>query len=434
MLPPERVGRDHVRTILQRAFSAVAPQAVMRDRIRYEARTLHVADVTLDLDTFATVRLVAVGKAAAGLAVQAEPWGPFADAVAVTPPDIRDLPGFDLFHGDHPVPTDRSVKAGERVLRAAEATGPDDLLIALISGGASAMVEVPAVPLEDLKRTTDLLLKSGAPIHEMNAVRKHLSHLKGGHLARAARGRVLVLYVSDVPGDDPAIVASGPFAPDASTFRDAHEVLAARGVLEALPSTVRQRIESGVKDGHMETPKPGDPVFDRVEHVLLASNMTAIDAAASCAAELGYRVEIVPGFLTGEARTAGHALAERARAAAPGTCIIAGGETTVRVIGAGRGGRNQESALAAVDVVSGTRVVFASVGTDGIDGPTDAAGAIVDGLTRARADAEGLDGHAHLAENDAYPYFEALDDLVKTGPTGTNVMDIAIAIHMGDAE
>jgi glycerate-2-kinase len=297
------------------------------------------------------------------------------------------------------------------------------------------MMEVPLVPLPDLVRATALLLRSGAPIQEVNAVRRHLSAIKGGGLARECLGEVLVLAISDVPPRDLADLGSGPASADPTTHAEAQAILARRGLLEAVPPSVRARLEEGAAHHVPETVKPGDPALERVRVVVLADNDTALRAAATQAARLGYRTRILGGFLQGEARERGRELADLARGLAADRdgpwALVAGGETVVRVEGAGKGGRNQEVALAAVDGLSAQDAVLATFGTDGVDGPTDAAGAIVDGRTRARAEALGLDAGTHLLENDAYAYFDALEDLVRTGPTGTNVRDVAVLLVRG---
>jgi glycerate-2-kinase len=434
-------ARDDARTILTRMLLAVNPQTLLRRRVRFDA-----ASATLTLPDGRPVplprgrtRLLAMGKAAGGLAAHAQPWGPFVEAVVVAPYDAG-IPEFECLVGDHPEPTERGVAAGERALELAAATGPDEVLLLLLSGGASALAEAPAVPLDDLRRVTQLLLRSGADVAELNIVRRHLSRLKGGGLLRATRGRIVVLAISDVEGDDPAALGSGPAAADATTYADALRVLREHDLLDVAPRSVVAHLRAGDDQKEPETVKPGDAALARVTACVLAGNEDALREGARVAGELGYHAIVRPESLRGEARACGRRLAEEARAIAAGdarypslpsgrpVALFAGGETTVRVTGSGRGGRNQEVALAAVDGLSALDAVLACVGTDGVDGPTDAAGAIVDGTTRARADALGLDAAAHLQENDAYAYFDALHDLVRTGPTGTNVRDVAVVL------
>lgn len=418
-------AREHARTILQAALGAVSPQVAMR-QVRREDDALVLPDGSR-VSLARTVRVVALGKAAGMMAAHAQPWGPLAEVVVSAPYRV-DIPGFEAYVGGHPIPDEESLRAGERALELAAATREGDLLVVLLSGGASAMAEAPLVPLADLRRANELLLASGANIEETNTVRRHLSRLKNGGLARACRGQILTLAISDV--DDAATLASGPTIADATTPADARAALERRGLWDVVPASVRERLTGRDPGGsHPDVTRtlPGRHPDPTRVHVL-ADSATAVRAAARAARGLGYEVQALPSFLRGEARDRGRELGAMARAGRGPRAVVAGGETTVHVVGHGRGGRNQELALAAVDALSGTDSLLAAFGTDGIDGPTDAAGAIVDGMTRARADALGLDAHAHLAENDAYRYFEALDDLIRTGPTGTNVRDIAVLL------
>lgn len=432
MRPWRETGREHARSILTRMLLSVNPQGVIRNHVSFErGRLLVDGALAADLASAQRVRVAAVGKAAGGMAAHAQPWGPFEDALVVAP-QKTEIPGFSCVVGAHPEPDEGSVEAGERLLRMAEATEEDDVLLLLLSGGASALAEAPAVPLGDLQRTTRLLLASGADIAQVNTVRKHLSRLKGGRLLQAARGRVCVLAISDVEGDDPSVIGSGPASADESTFRDALLVLRSRGVLDSVPASVREHLEAGAEGKHPEPLKPDDPALSRLSYHILATNADALRAGAREAQALGYQVHVFHEGLAGFARDAGRRIAESARELAqepgPPVALLFGGETTVRIQGQGKGGRNMETALAAVDGLSALDAVLACVGTDGRDGPTDAAGAIVDGMTRARGEAAGMEAQAFLEENDSYRYFNALQDLVKTGPTGTNVRDVAVLL------
>jgi glycerate-2-kinase len=423
-------ARDHVRAILGAALLDANPQKVLRS-VRREGDHLALPGGARVRLAGRAVRCLAVGKAAGGMAAHAQPWGPFAEALVVAPHEV-DVPGFACIVGGHPVPDAGSLAAGERALALARACGPDDLLVLLLSGGASALCESPLVPLADLQRATGLLLGAGAPIEEVNAVRRHLSRVKGGRLAEACRGEVLLLAISDVEPGDLASLGSGPASADASTFQDALDACARHGVLDALPVSVRDVLDAGARGKVPETLKPGDPALARVSAHVLADNDTALRAAAVEAARLGYDTRLLRGWLRGEARERGRELAEAAREVARGSgrpvALLAGGETVVRVVGHGLGGRNQELALAAMEGLSAHDAVLAALGTDGRDGPTDAAGAIVDGRSFARARALGLDAQAHLEENDSHAVFEALGDLVHTGPTGTNVRDVVVVL------
>jgi glycerate 2-kinase len=338
----------------------------------------------------------------------------------------------------HPLPDEGSRRAAREMLALLAAAQEDDLAIGLISGGGSAMISLPAPGLsaEDKEAAFRILLRSGADITEVNTVRKHLSAVKGGRMAQAARSaRVFTLLLSDVPGDDPSVIASGPFSPDPTTFADALRVLINRRACAAVPRAVWAHIQAGVGGLVPETPKPDAPAFQGVAAGLIGSNGKALAAAAQAATAAGGSVRLLPGFLQGEAGRCARAFVEEMRKAAsdaaPGrpAVLVAGGETTVAVRGNGMGGRCQEFALSAAVELDGHRgMAVLCAGTDGIDGPTDAAGAVADGATGRRAGTLGLSPRKHLENNDAYPFFRALGDLVVTGPTGTNVGDVAIGM------
>jgi hydroxypyruvate reductase len=319
--------------------------------------------------------------------------------------------------------------------------GARDLVITVISGGGSALVDLPAenIDLAQLRELTDGLLRSGATINEMNAVRKHLSLVKGGGLARiASPARVVSLILSDVVGNPLDVIASGPTVPDTTTFRDAWRVLERYGLADSVPRPIANRLRAGMRGEVPETPKEGDPIFDRVQNVVVASNDLAAEAATARARELGFNSLLLSTFVEGEAREVGKLFAAIARELAAfgrpcprPACIVAGGETTVTVRGGGKGGRNQELALSAAIKIAGVDdVMIVAAATDGSDGPTDAAGAIADGSTVARATDAGLDPADYLARNDSYSFFERLGDLIKTGPTNTNVNDLTFVYLM----
>jgi len=355
--------------------------------------------------------------------------------LVVTPDPSAVPPGFELVVGGHPVPTEGSEQAGRRALALADGVGPDDTLLVLLSGGASALMAVPGdgVTLEDKRTTTDRLLRAGADIQALNTVRKHLSVIKGGQLAARVRGTLRALVISDVVGDDLSVIASGPTVADASTFADAQAVLKRFGGEETFPRAVVDRIRRGVEGGVAETPKPGDGIFTRARTTLIGSRRDAMAGAAAEATGRGYHVVRVDEPIVGEARRAALdflRVGARAAGSARPTCIVSSGETTVRVTGNGKGGRNQEFVLATVEPLASaaTMVALASVGTDGIDGPTDAAGALADDATMQRAAAAGLTAGAFLSDNNAYAFFDALGDLIHTGPTGTNVGDLQVIL------
>jgi glycerate 2-kinase len=326
------------------------------------------------------------------------------------------------------VPDARGERAAGGLLALARSAGERDLVLLLVSGGGSALTPAPASPvtLAEKQAVTRALLEAGATIGELNAVRKHLSRLKGGQLARtAAPAAVLTLVLSDVIGDPLDVIASGPTAPDPTTFGRALDVLRERGVLAAAPATVRERLTAGARGAIAETPKPGDPLFRRVANAVIGNNALIATAAVERARALGYRPQLLTRELQGEARSVARQLVELARSLPPPACVIASGETTVTVRGRGRGGRCQEFALAAALLVeSEPGITVLAAGTDGTDGPTDAAGAIVDGSTVERARRAGLDATVALDDNDAYHVLRATGDLIVSGPTNTNLLDL----------
>ena len=347
--------------------------------------------------------------------------------------------GFDAIVGGHPVPTAASEEGGRRALAMADATSPDDTLLVLLSGGASALMAVAAdgITLDDKRATTERLLRAGADIYALNTVRKHLSAIKGGWLATRARGRCRTLVISDVVGDDVSVIGSGPTVGDTSGFEDALGVLRRFGGETDYRPAVVARLRRGVDGAAPDTPRPDDPRLDRAETTVIGSRREAMAGAAAQATALGYQVLRIDDPVVGEARTTApaHMRAVLARAAGIGrpACLVSSGETTVHVTGHGRGGRNQELALAAATFLGdpgtfASPFALASVGTDGIDGPTDAAGALVDATTLDRARAAGLAPDRYLSDNNAYAFFDALGDLIHTGPTGTNVGDLQIIL------
>lgn len=335
------------------------------------------------------------------------------------------------------------MKAGERALELARRAGEDDLVVAPISGGGSALLERPveAIGLESLRQTTELLLASGEPIQRINAVRKHLSAIKGGQLARAlSPARCVTLLVSDVVGDRLDTIASGPTAPDETTYSEALEVLEEAELSGRIPDDVFDHLQAGARGEHPETPDEGDPVFDDAIFEIVASRREALEAIEESARSEGYRTEVFTTEMAGEAREVAREIVARLDSLVreldsddTPVCLLACGETTVTVTGSGRGGRNQELALAAAIEMerrdlSGETLGLAALATDGIDGPTDAAGAIVDASTIERGRDVGLDALDHLERNDSYAYLDAVGELVRTGPTGTNVNDLVVGI------
>jgi hydroxypyruvate reductase len=387
----------------------------------------------------ASFRVICAGKAATSMgSAFARLHGPRirqALVVGAAPPEMPAV--FESIPGGHPVPTEASERAGRRALAVAASVSPDETLLVLLSGGASAMMAVPAdgITLDDKRRTTDRLLKAGADIYALNTVRKHISAVKGGWLAAYASGPSRTFAISDVVGDDLSVIASGPTVADPSTFDDALNVLRRFGGVDTYPASVGARLSAGLRGAVAETPKPHDPRLARAVSSVIGGRREAMDAAVAEAAARGYQVVQIDEAVIGEARTASmtHLRAVMTRAAGVGrpACFVSSGETTVHVTGRGKGGRNQEFALAAAGLLASleTPAVVASVGTDGIDGPTDAAGALADSTTTSRALAAGIGApERYLADNDAYAFFAALGDLIQTGPTDTNVGDLQIIL------
>jgi hydroxypyruvate reductase len=386
--------------------------------------------------------VVAAGKAAAEMAsafVSVEARSGLRGLVA-SPQAGTAAGNLEWFDVGHPVPTAGSVAAGRRALALAAALGPDEVMVLLLSGGASAGLAVPidGLTLEDKSAVTSVLLRAGVAIDGLNCVRKHLSAIKGGRLAVAAGGRVLTLAISDVVDpepDDPTVIGSGPTTPDPTTFAEALAICRAAGGAGTLPRLALDALERGVRGERAESPKPGDARLAGASYHLIGSRRDAVEGAARKARELGFSVAVIDEPVTGEARRAGEGyvrtIARLAHEQPRPLCIVSAGETTVQVTGGGRGGRNQEFALATAFhlVRRFPDAVIASVGTDGIDGPTDAAGAVVDTTTPARAAERDLRRPEHyLAANDSYTFFEALGDLIRTGPTDTNVGDLQVAL------
>jgi glycerate 2-kinase len=345
-------------------------------------------------------------------------------------------PQLAWIQSSHPLPDERSVAAGRRALDVARQTEPGETLVVLLSGGASALMAVPAgdLTLYDKRTMVNALLNGGADITQLNTVRKHLSAVKGGRLAAARSGPTVCLAISDVVGDDVSVIGSGPTVPDPSTYRDAWDYVEQFGLEARVSPPAVAHLKAGLAGKLEETPKPGDPRLEQSITRVIGGRLDAMAGARDAARSLGYEAVLIDDPIVGDARTAAPVLFERARALASGRtrplCVIASGETTVKVVGKGKGGRNQEMALSVVSSLAGagSSAAMASFGTDGIDGPTDAAGAVADSTTLERARAQSIDPDAFLADNNAYAFFNALGDLIITGPTTTNVGDVQIIL------
>ena len=434
--------RQHALEIFQAALKAVDPIEAIYRYVQVGDDGLQIGEHRFAFDDYDRILVVGAGKAGAPMARALEELlgNRIAEGVIVVK-EGHGLPleNVRIHEASHPVPDGRGIKGAEEILALVKDSGERDLVLCLMSGGGSALLVAPAdgVTLEDKQEVTRLLLACGADIHEINSIRKHLSRAKGGGLARFAYPATVVsLILSDVIGDDLNVIASGPAVPDTSTFDDTRQILDKYEIWSQVPPSVQSRIEQGLKGDIEDTPKAGDTVFKRCYSELVGTNIQALKAAESKAAELGYRTLILSSTVEGEAREVAKVLAAIAKEvrdsnnplAAP-ACILCGGETTVTIRGDGKGGRNQELALASALAIDGLgNVVVLSGGTDGNDGPTDAAGAIVDGHTLARARNEGLNPYDYLSRNDSYHFFQPLEDLVITGPTRTNVMDVYLLL------
>lgn len=408
--------------VLDAAVTAVQPGPLLRSVIDREG-TIHVDGAAYELGG-ADLHVLVAGNGAPGFARAAHNAYPEARGLVVAGGE-GEAGAWTWRVGEHPVPGEATLEAGREALDFVREVPEDAILLVLLTGGASALMDVPEVPIEDLAAATRTMLAHGLSIEETNVVRRHLSRLKGGQLAQACPGRVVTLAISDVP-ENAEDLASGPTVADPSTFDQALRVVRRVGV-ENFPPSVVEHLERGA-DGEVED-TPAEEVGEGFH--LLASNKDAIAAADATARELGYRPTVLPTKLEGEARVAGESLGRRL--VSGGRPLLAGGETTVTLRpehegGPGKGGRNQELALAAARQLQDEPALVCAIGSDGIDGPTDAAGAIADGRTLERALEAGRDPKDHLARNDAYPFFDALGDLVKTGPTGTNAMDLLVGL------
>jgi glycerate 2-kinase len=441
-----RWGRSRLRTAaqatLREALRAADPRRLVLRQLKLRGDVLEAAGARHRLGR-GRVAVVAAGKAAVAMARAAEEvLGERLDeGLAVSTAAEGALERVRLLTASHPVPDARGLAAAAEVASLARRLGRHDLLLVLLSGGASALLPSPAegIALEEKAHTTTLLLRAGATIHETNAVRKHLSRLKGGGLARAAApASVVTLVLSDVVGDDLSTIASGPTVPDPTTFADALSVVRRLELLDDLPAPVRERLLGGARGEVEETPKPGELAFRRVATRIVGSNRLSVEAAAREARRQGLRPLVLTTRLEGEAREAARVLVsvlrecvESSRPAAPPVCLLAGGETTVTVRGNGQGGRNQELAVAAAERLDGFPVpaVVASLATDGIDGASDAAGGIADDTSVERAASLGLaPAAAFVAASDTRNYLGPMGDLIVTGATGTNVVDVVVLL------
>ncbi len=430
--------RAQVLDVLGAALDAVDPVEAVRRAMRLDGRVLHIGDAFFDLDQTRRVLVVGGGKAGAAMAQAVE--GILGEQITAGWINVKTgytapTHWIKIHEAGHPVPNAAGVAGTQAMIDLLGDTTADDLVICLISGGGSALMTltVPGVDLPAMQTLTDQLLASGAPIQDINTVRKHLSRVKGGQLARLAHpAAVVALVLSDVVGSPLDVIASGPTVADSTTYADALDVLERHDILDAIPAAIRKHLEAGEAGRIPETPKPGDPILARVQTLIVADNARAAEAAQRRAEALGFHTLLLSTYVEGEARDVatvaaaiGKEIAVADRPVRRPACVLMGGETTVHVRGNGKGGRNQELALAAALAIRGwDDILIASLATDGSDGPTDAAGGLVDGTTVARGVTSGQAAEAALSANDAYPFLEQVGDLIVTGPTNTNVNDL----------
>jgi glycerate 2-kinase len=430
--------RKAMEEILRAGLDAVDPERAVRRYVRREDETLFVGKDSYSLDRYRRVILAGAGKGTAPMAKALEDI--LGDRLSSGWIIVKYGYGLPLqrtsvVEAGHPIPDEAGMRAAGELLSQLRECTEEDLVICAFSGGGSALLPSPIPPftLDEKQACTRLLLECGATIDEINAIRKHLSRTKGGQLAKEAYPATMIsLLLSDVVGDRLDVIASGPTVPDESTYRDCMGIVKRYDLVDRLPKGMVEHFKAGIAGLVPETPKQGDPVFSRVQNLIVGNNRECLLAARDKAASLGYHTLVLSSQIEGEAREVARVLAAVAKEIhqvgipiAPPACILAGGETTVTIHGKGKGGRNQELALACAMAIDGWEgISLFSAGTDGTDGPTDAAGAMVDGTTCRRARGISLDPHAFLAENNSYSFFESLGYLIKTGPTRTNVMDM----------
>jgi len=444
--PVDRRAREVALNVVEEAIDAVDPRKAVKLRVVLAGNLLKVNGKSLDLSGYRRIFVVGGGKASGAMAQALEEilGDRIEDGLVLVPRGTANshrTKRVRLHESSHPIPDESSVTGATKLMDFASHAGEDDLVICLISGGGSSLMALPrdGISLGDKQKVTDLLLKSGATINEINAVRKHISRIKGGQLAECIHPATLLsLILSDIVGDPVDMIASGPTTPDSTTFRDATNVLERYSVWEKTPASIREVLSDGVRGLIQETPKKENPVFDRAHNVVIGSNRLACETATKRLRESGLNTLFLTSFLEGEARNVGFWIGTVAKEIRTSgnpvprpAAIVLGGETTVTVTGGGTCGRNQEIALGAALKIDGVEgVVVASVTTDGIDGPTDAAGAICDSSTIPRSRELRLDANEYLRNNDSHSFFLRLGDLVCTGSTGTNVNDITILIAL----
>lgn len=436
-------GREHLKEIFSAGLKAVEPSEAVLRSVERKGEGIVVAGKHYALEDYERIFVIGAGKAGAPMARAMEQLlgddGIYKGSVTVKYGHTLPLNRVKIEEADHPVPDEKGIEGTKKILDLARQAGEKDLVFCLISGGGSALLESPAegIGLGEIQAVTSELLSCGATIGEINALRKHLSRVKGGQLAReCAPATVVTLILSDVIGDPLDVIASGPTVPDRSTFSECVDIVNQYGLTSRFPEAVLKILDQGRKGQLPETPKEGDAIFERVQNEIVGNNLSAVLAAARKASELGYKPLILSTRMEGETRDVARVHADIFREVRanglplePPACILSGGETTVTLKGEGKGGRNMEFSLAvAIHIQGEERIFFLCGGTDGTDGPTDAAGAIADDSTVERAREMGMEATGYLDENNSYPFFEKLNDLLITGPTQTNVMDLRVCL------
>ncbi len=440
MEPSEKPSRRHVREIFLQSLAAVDPSKLTASSLKLTDELLKVGEGEYDLSQWDNIYVIGVGKASAKMAFALEHvlGERVKEGLVITPYQTQmKLKKIEIHIGGHPIPNEAGMKGTQQIVKLLKGLTKRDLVFAVISGGGSAMLTLPAPPvtLEDKRQLTRLMLECGANIDEINTLRKHLSQSKGGQLAKYASPAALVsLILSDVVGDRLDSIASGPTVPDDTTFADCMEIIEKYSLRDKVPLRVLHHLQEGLEGRVGETPKRGDPVFENCHHMIIGNNLLALREAAARAEKLGYRPVILSSYIEGEAREVAifhgslvREVLSSGNPVPPPACLISGGETTVTVRGSGVGGRNLEFVLqSALEIDGLPRVTVLSAGTDGVDGNSDAAGALADGDTVSKAAQLGLDPRSFLDNNDSYTFFKELEDLIVTGPTETNVLDVRI--------
>ena len=428
--PELQQKRKDVLDMLSAAIDAVQPSLVVKDV--FCGMQLMFASEVIDLSSFNHLYIVGFGKASVGMAQAVCDAVTIEKGVIITndPSATCTNHSIEIITGGHPLPNEGSINGTEKILNLLSQCSENDCVIVLISGGGSSLLCKPRVPLNDFQKTIDMLLRSGVGIDELNVIRKHLSFVKGGQLAQYTKAVIVSLIISDIVHDPITSIASGPTYPDPTTFSDAREILKRYKLWKTMPTAVRTAITEGIAGHISETLKENDPVFTTVFNFVIANNERACQGAIEKAKELGYHARLLTTSLTGEAREIGKYLITKGKKSLihEKMIVITSGETTVTVQNGGTGGRNQELILCCVEEIAGNEFVVTSIGTDGIDGNSDAAGALADGFTLARALEKKLNPSRFLEQNNSNVFFQALGDTFLTGPTGTNVMDIQIMI------